>query len=276
MNMQTRPCCPAALVWLWCLWHMNWWMKCYLIWSGFITKFISYLYLFNHLPDVFAGDESLHEETIEQEISGHLPSRLWAGFYAVSPYAVSSVSQFFQQCILLFAHTFIHNPFIFCVCGFTVRFPWLPGCARDAKKANRLSDISIFVFGGELVRPCQLTSVSLCPLTQVMAWAKSMWQLFLSNGHKCVHIAGADGQDLYPASCPAHFSPSWCAMPIIPLHWKERRRRWWGGLAVWLREGKATVPIFHPVNKLQKQMDLGAEIYLAPLKWLKPSFADLF
>lgn len=39
-----------------------------------------------------------------------------------------------------------------------------------------------------------------------------------------------------------------------------------GGGAVQLGEGRATVPIFRPVNKLQKQMDLGAEIHLAPLE----------
>lgn len=47
-------------------------------------------------------------------------------------------------------------------------------------------------------------------------------------------------------------------------------------VVVWLGEGKATVPIFHPGNKLQKQIDLGAEIHLAPLEWLKPPFSDLF
>lgn len=39
-----------------------------------------------------------------------------------------------------------------------------------------------------------------------------------------------------------------------------------GGGAVRLGEGRATVPILRPVNKLQKQMDLGAEIHLAPLE----------
>lgn len=37
-----------------------------------------------------------------------------------------------------------------------------------------------------------------------------------------------------------------------------------------------TVPIFHPVNKLRKQMDLGTEMHSAPLKRLNLSLADHF
>lgn len=49
-----------------------------------------------------------------------------------------------------------------------------------------------------------------------------------------------------------------------------------GGEVARLKQERATVPIFRPVNKVQKQMDLGAEIHLAPLEWLKPPIADLF
>lgn len=38
----------------------------------------------------------------------------------------------------------------------------------------------------------------------------------------------------------------------------------------------ATVPIFHPVNKLQKQMHLKPEMHSAPVERLEHSLADLF
>lgn len=90
-----------------------------------------------------------------------------------------------------------------------------------------------------------------------------MAQFFLSNVHEYVHIAGADGQALYPASCPAHFLPCQCAMPV---HTPALKGEEVEVVVVRLGEGRATVPIFHPVNKLQKQMDLGAEIHLALLE----------
>lgn len=46
-----------------------------------------------------------------------------------------------------------------------------------------------------------------------MAVAQLMQQLSLLKTLKCVHIAGADGPNLHPAMCPAHFLACLYAMP---------------------------------------------------------------
>lgn len=94
-------------------------------------------------------------------------------------------------------------------------------------------------------------------------------QFFLLNIRACIHIAEADGMALYPASCPAHFSPCQPAMPVHSSALKGDEvevKVEVEVVAVRLGQGRATAPIFRLVNKLQKQMDLGAEIHLAPLE----------
>lgn len=145
---------------------------------------------------------------------------LWAGFYAVAP--PCKLCQFSQQYILLIAHTFTHNPIIVCTC--VVSLSTFPGLLAVPDRWRR------WIVSQTSASSCLEASRSAC-----VNWAKLMQQLSLSNGRKCVHIAGADGQVLYPASCPAHFSPSWCAMLDHTLHWKGKRRRRWRW-CVWGRE----------------------------------------
>lgn len=96
-------------------------------------------------------------------------------------------------------------------------------------------------------------------------------QRFIPLRHTFTHQQKLE-QMVWPrVFCPTH--PGIVPRLFIPLPWWRTRCR---GEVARLKQERATVPIFRPVNKLQKQMDLGAEIHLAPLEWLKPPIADLF
>lgn len=183
--------------------------------------------------------------------------------------------QFSQQFILFgkartCAHKHTHTTLSFSahVCDFIVRS--LTQCLRGEGGESSLCSQSLPV-GDKPVFSCQMTPVS-CPwlLTQLRAEAQPMPQFFLLNIRAYIHIAGADGIK-YPASFPHR-------QRAVPVHSSVPK----GDevevkvVAVRLGKGRPTAPIFRLVNKLQKQMDLGAEIHLAPLEWLKPPFADLF
>lgn len=172
-------------------------------------------------------------------------------FYALN---ILYASLFSQSCIMSHIHT--HNVFFAYMCGFVVQ---LSSPVPERWREWTISDISV-----SLLLMSKWQSVS-CPQLSAVLCRKHTWTHQQRWSRWCALVSCLHAQHtIHPVSVPWLF---------IPLHWRRTRCE---VEAVRPKEERATVPIFRPVNKLQKQMDLGAEIHLAPLGWLKPPIADLF
>ena len=166
----------------------------------------------------------------------------WLSFYAVSPSCKSC--QFSQQRVLLCEHTYYtHTPVTLCMGLVSLMSCWFWNCplslahsdAWEVKEVSRLSPISVFMLDAGQWDHVSGPAVScLCPWTQLMAETPPVQQkLMCSLSWRRCHFAAL-------LVCHA------CS---YPMHLKGAG----GEEVVWLGEGRATVPIFHPVNKLQNR-----------------------
>lgn len=188
---------------------------------------------------------------------------------------LSSVS----RCLHTHIHT--HSPVIFCVCAVSLLGCRLCHCSLSHPLPERWRRwIASLTSASSCWRrdnlPVSDDPPVSCPclLMQLVSEAQPMARLFLSNETRICSRSWSRWSGLVSCLVPSTlFTLLVCHACSYPCTERGGRWRWWR----WdWGEGRATVPIFHPVNKLQKQMDLGAEIHLAPLEWLKPPFTDLF